>query len=937
MSQGPRVLLVEDNPSLRKLFKLTLHGAGYCIWEAADGREARAVVERHGLPNCALIDLLLPDEDGTVLLSFLRRQPGGESLPAVAVSGALSQLAEVRAASGGFTAYLTKPVEMTTLLEVVRRQLLPEDLEVEPASGGQRVLVVDDNAIQGKLLKLRLAELGYQVETARDGKEALELLQGELPDLVVSDVLMPRLDGFQLCQALRASERFARLPILLVSSSYVQPEDRELAHKLGASDYIFRTPDLLEVLKAVREALGSPEIPTAILKELPGDYLARLSLQLERQLHMNEGLNSRCGHLSTALALIATLSGILLRSGDLRAGLREVLERLVGEASFDAAAIYLLHEDELSCVSDFPPGALPVHERDLRRALGERRVLCLGRSPSRVLVSPLRTEERPVGLLCMRENRWESEADALSFARALGGQLGQGVALASTVAELTVTRERFSQLAQHIDEVFWLSRARGEGVLYVSPACERLFGLDSQTLMGDADALRELVIEEDRPDFDRAMSTLQDGRAVDHSFRIRRADGTQRWVWQRAFPIRDGEGTLYRLCGVASDITDHRLLEQQLRQSTKMEAVGRLAGGVAHDFNNLLTVITGFTELARMQLRQEDPLLHDLDEIRRACERAANLTRQLLTFSRRHVQRLAVVDVNETLREMDRMLRRIIGEDIELVLRPLEEPVRTEVDPGHLEQIVVNLVVNARDAMPTGGKLLLSTQLVDLDDPYVRHHYGVSPGRYVVLEVTDTGCGMDEATRQHIFEPFFTTKGPAGSGLGLATVFGIVEGLGGHLGVYSEPDHGTTMKVYLPAVDKPISVQVRSQPPRRGSETVLLVEDDPSVRAVARLALRQYGYRIVEAGNGMEAISLCEHYQGSIDLVLTDVIMPNLSGPAMMECLVRARPELRVLYMSGYPDEALERHGLSLEEIFYLEKPFTPDALARKVREALDA
>jgi PAS domain S-box-containing protein len=381
-------------------------------------------------------------------------------------------------------------------------------------------------------------------------------------------------------------------------------------------------------------------------------------------------------------------------------------------------------------------------------------------------------------------------------------------------------------------------------------------------------------------------------------------------------------------------------MEEQLRQSQKMEAIGALAGGVAHDFNNLLTVITGHCELLQMDMSENDPTRHSLGDIHDAARRAASLTRQLLAFSRKQILEPKVLGLNEIVDNLEKMLRRLIGEDVVLttVLSPNTSAVR--VDPGQMEQVVINLAVNARDAMPQGGRLTIETRDIELNEAYNRLNPDVKLGRYTLLSITDTGCGMTPEVKTRIFEPFFTTKGPGkGTGLGLATVFGIVKQSEGHIQVYSELGVGTCFKIYLPAVEaKAGAAQSESGTgtARQGSETILLVEDEEGVRQIAKLILEKHGYKVLEGSDGRKALAIAESFKGPIDLVLTDVVMPAMSGTRLIE-LVRARhSRVKVLFMSGYTDDAMVRHGLIEAKAAFLHKPFSAVALAKKVREVLD-
>jgi signal transduction histidine kinase/ActR/RegA family two-component response regulator len=417
-------------------------------------------------------------------------------------------------------------------------------------------------------------------------------------------------------------------------------------------------------------------------------------------------------------------------------------------------------------------------------------------------------------------------------------------------------------------------------------------------------------------------------------------DGSPGWFDLRIVPVPDG------ICILSLDTTEERLArarlhgaEEQLRQSQKMEAVGMLAGGVAHDFNNLLSVILCYSDLSLSRLAPDDGAREDLAEISKAARRASELTRQLLMFSRQQVLEPKVLVLNDVLANMTKMFQRILGADIELVSQPAALLSRIKVDPSSLEQVIMNLVVNAREAMPNGGKLTLETEDVLLDERFARDELGLPPGSYVMLAVTDTGKGMNRATRARVFEPFFTTKDKSkGTGLGLSTVFGIVKQSGGGIWLHSEPNQGSTFKVFFPSAQEPAELvrSVDSALELRGSETILLVEDDDQVRSVTSDILRRNGYQVIEARNAGEALLQCEK-QGPIDLMLTDVVMPQMSGPELAARLSADRPGMRVLCMSGYTDDNFARSALLEPKLSFLQKPITMASLTAKVREVLDA
>lgn len=506
-------------------------------------------------------------------------------------------------------------------------------------------------------------------------------------------------------------------------------------------------------------------------------------------------------------------------------------------------------------------------------------------------------------------------------------------------------RQRFEHLLTTVPGVVWEAYGRPDDaqqrIAYVSSHVEAMLGYSVQEWLETPNFWLTIVHNDDRERAARTAAVYLEAGAGVQQFRWVAKDRRIIHVEARCSTIRDAAGMPIGMRGVTTDISERQQLEEQLRQAQKMEAVGRLAGGVAHDFNNLLTAIIGNSELLSDDVdMSRPPVAEALREIRAAADRASGLTRQLLAFSRRQVLAPTILDLGDLVAKTSGLLRRLIGEDIELSTRMGHGVWRVLADRGQIEQVVMNLAVNARDAMPTGGKLIIEIDRMHVDATFAGRHGEIAPGRYVMLAVTDTGHGMDAETQAHIFEPFFTTKELGkGTGLGLAMVYGIVKQSGGHIWVYSEPGQGTTFKVFLPqaeglpsADEAPVSVGAL----QGGSETVLLVEDEPGVRALARRILARSGYTVLEASNGEEALQLAAQFDGSIDLMVTDCVMPGPSGPMLAEQLKMIRPAAKVLFMSGYTDHAATRHGLLRAGAIFLQKPFTPDGLASCVRRALD-
>lgn len=569
-----------------------------------------------------------------------------------------------------------------------------------------------------------------------------------------------------------------------------------------------------------------------------------------------------------------------------------------------------------------------------------------------LILVPLLSQDKIIGILGFFTKTPQAYTPKeLRLAERVADQIAGAIAnsqlfedLKKSQEALRQSEERYRSILDNIEDGYYEVDLAGNFTFFNDSLCQML-GYQKEEMAGLND--RQYTDQENARKiyqiFNNVYRTGQPAKQFEAE--VIRKDGTKRNVELSVSLIRNNSGEPIGFRGIVRDITERKKaekemvdLQEQFRQAQKMEAIGQLAGGIAHDFNNALTLIRTCSQLALLDLKEADPLREKFEMINRATEQSANLTRQLLAFSRRQVMEMKVVDLNDLIREMDKMLRRVIGEDIELVNNLAEDLGRVRVDPGQMEQVIINLAVNARDAMPKGGRLTIETANVRLDEGYVNGHVGVNPGDYIRLTVSDTGIGMTPEVRRRIFEPFFTTKEKGkGTGLGLSTVYGIVKQSGGYIYVYSEPGMGAAFKIYLPRVEEELEKELAGpQELPQGKETILVVEDEKDVRSLLVQILRKQGYKVIEAENGGAAFDACAHHKGKINLLLTDVVMPGMSGRELAEKLLCWQPEMKVLYISGYTDDAMIRYGVLEAGMNFMQKPFSMEALAQKVRQVLD-
>jgi PAS domain S-box-containing protein len=830
------------------------------------------------------------------------------------------------------------------------------------------ILIVEDRPIDRKLLATVLTSGGHRVLEATDGADALRTLRRDRPDLVISDILMPTVDGYDLVRQIRDTPGVADVPVIFYTATYHEREARVLAHQCGVAAILTKPNPAATILKTVNEVLEAGAAPSPLLDRarFDRDHLQVVSSTLAARItELEAGEQRMAAVVAIAQEVMAqqTPSARLTRVCFAAREVTLARHALLGLLDADGTTTIDLFASGFDAAASADRRPPPIRGTPLEAVVGRRHAVRLVMSaseaapfsaPSRrsattsLLAVPLATSARVYGWLALLTKLGAEEFTAED--EAVAGTLAAYAAIAYENAQLydAVRRDAATLHEARERTEFAMAAARmgiwevdlTDGRVTWSDSLAPLFGLTPEQAPKTQGEFFDRIHSDDRRAIQDALERASVERAeLSVEFRAIWPDGSLHWNAGRARVLFEN-GRPVKVLGIGIDIGHQKLLEEQFRQAQKMEAVGQLAGGVAHDFNNLLTAVLGNANLLQEESDLSPTVLDEIGEIVKAAERAAGLTRQLLAFGRKQVLQPTLVDLNGLVSDMSHMLRRLIGEHIELATALASSLAQVRADASQIEQVILNLVINARDAMPTGGRLSVETANVDVDETYSASHLGVRPGRYVMLAVSDTGVGMDEETKTHLFEPFFTTKDRTkGTGLGLATVYGIVKQSNGYIWVYSEKGHGSSFKVYLPVAGQVDVVARAAQAvagPARGTEMLLVVEDEPSVRQLTKILLEKAGYRVLVAANAQEAAELFQRHGDSIALLITDVVMPGPSGPALLRHLSEQRHGLRVLYMSGYADDAVSAQGALDPGAVFLQKPFTADRLVHKVREALE-
>lgn len=798
-------------------------------------------------------------------------------------------------------------------------------------SPGSTILIIDDDVSNLAIVTEYLKERDREILVAEDGQTGLERAGFARPDLILLDVLMPGLDGFEICRRLKGDEATRDIPVIFMTA-LADMENKIKGFRAGAVDYVTKPCQREEVLARVGVHLKIRAL-TRSLRDANESLEKRVEERTLDLARANEELQQEIAERKQAEAALkeseAKYRTIFENSGTALIFIEEDMTISLANKEFEKLSGYSSSEIEGK------KGWVEFVENvdDAERMKEYHRMRRIDpRSAPKTYEFRLRNRFSCIKDVVMTVTLMPGRKQSLGAILDITERKHAEVALAKA-------RNFLDEIINSISDPVFVKDRKHRWILVNDAFC-RFMGHGLSELLGKSDY--DFVPQKEADIFwSKDEDVLLTGAENINEEEFTDARGSVHTIVTKKTLYTDEEGEKY-IVGIIRDITERKRLEQQLRQAVKMEAVGTLAGGVAHDFNNHMMAVIGYSELILQRIEAGSALQRDVQQIRKAGERAASLTKQLLSFSRRQVVQPKVLDLNAVMADMEKMLRRLIGEDIDLVSIPCPELGRVLADPDLIGQVIMNLAINARDAMPDGGKLTIETANVCLDEAYTRQHHGVEPGSFVLLALSDTGAGMDEATLSRIFEPFFTTKPRGkGTGLGLSVVYGIVKQSGGHIWAYSEPGRGTTFKVYLPRAEEEserVGLRARCEELLGGgTETVLVVEDEKTVRDLTCRILREHGYTVLEACNGQEGIGICIGRNGPIHLLITDVVMPGMSGRELARKIEKLRPATKVLYISGYTDKAIVHHGVLDAGTCFLQKPFTAAHLARKVREILNS
>ena len=813
------------------------------------------------------------------------------------------------------------------------------------------ILIVDDDESICRSLALILGKKGYQTETASTGAEALAKAKEGSFSVALLDIRLPDMEGVELLTPLK---KIHPNMVMFIITGYASLKTATRALNEGASGYLTKPVDVDDLLAKIRDNVEMQHLRVENVE---------LYDALQQELAERKRAEAETKKRNRELTLLNQIIAASAANPDPLSILELACQELALAFDTPQAVAILANEKRTQATivaeyrSETHPSTIntniPTQSNSLMRHLFTTRApLAIHDAKNdprldfaedflqqhgtvSMLILPLVIQQEVIGGLALGSTELHHfSAEEINLAWSVSEQVSGALAR----ARLTQAHQRlFTAIQQTADSVV-ITNTEGS-ILYVNPAFERVSGYSQTEAIGQNP--RILKSGKNNPElYDDLWASISQGKVWQGRLINKRKDGTLYTEDATINPVRDDNDNIVNYVSVKRDVTRELELEEQYRQAQKMEAIGQLTGGIAHDFNNLLTAVIGFAELAQMRLDPDDPIQKMVDKILYSGRRASDLVGQLMAFSRKQVIEAKTLNLNELVADFDKMLRRIIGEDTEMetILSPGLWPIKA--DRTQIEQVIVNLAVNARDAMPHGGHLTIKTANVTLDEEYGKTHLDVQPGEYVLLSVSDTGTGMPKEVQERIFEPFFTTKEQGkGSGLGLSTVFGIVQQGNGHIWTDSEEGVGTTFKIYFPRSTEVMDASRQGEPAAnipQGTETILLVEDEPAVREMAIITLQEQGYNVLEATNGQDALRLATEYANHIDLLVTDVIMPQMNGKDLADQIIAVRPQTKTLFTSGYTDDAIIQHGVLKSGIAFLPKPFTPAALARKVRKTLD-